>query len=167
MVQNENAALASSIGDTLTDLKPGAPLDRRQSGPRNFMAGSNSSCSSNEARTSRFNDRPVAGSPMLAARECFSTSSDRSQISSSMVDYLSISAKGKATNSSSDSSQRSDKSSGIKLFHQKAKNKIETTKEILDRRMNRIGKSFFRENPSQKVPRFVPNGKGILGFVTV
>ncbi len=165
-MQDENAALGSSDSyDELTDLKPCVKLSRsieRQFGNRTLMAGSNSSYSSNETRTSRFNDRPVIGSPMFAARECLSTS--EGSHANALWDELNVTSKTVSSLDSFDSnSLRSEKKSPIKKLYQPfPKSQIETAKEMFERRIRRIDSSFFRENPTQKVPRFVPTGKSML-----
>jgi len=177
IMQDENAALGSSDSyDELTDLKPCVKLSRsieRQFGNRTLMAGSNSSYSSNETRTSRFNDRPVIGSPMFAARECLSTS--EGSHANALWDELNVTSKTVSSLDSFDSnSLRSEKKSPIKKLYQPfPKSQIETAKEMFERRIRRIDSSFFRENPTQKVPRFVPTelwlghrlGEGEFGSV--
>lgn len=157
-MKDENTAVGCSSYDALTDLKPCGKqsLERQYATRGSLLAGSNSSYSSNETRRSRFNDRPVIGSPMYAARECFSRKSEDSHIGNSLWDELNVTAK---TLSSEFENSVEEKKNGIKVFKQRAMSQIETAKDLFEKRMRRIDSSFFRENPSHKVPRFVPNGE--------
>lgn len=40
--------------------------------------------------------------------------------------------------------------------------RIESTRNLLERRLDKIDSAFFKENPARKVPRFVPSGKWVF-----
>ena len=173
-MENDNTDTTSDGDDALGELKPigKARMSRMslQRRPLGFLAafhrsslfssGTGSMSSGSETRMTRFNDRPVCESPMLAAREYFV----RSCHNESQRAFFELSFEPTARNISSksvltDRSRSSERSNGSKRFEQEAKNRIETTKELFERRMKRINPKFFEENPIQKVPRFGPNGK--------
>lgn len=136
-----------------------------QHGTSSLLAGSNSSLSSSNTRKSRFNNRPLDGSPMLAAIDCFTTT--RSRSISTKVDLDLDATPTAAERAVSDNSffVNSNKSDNNSNQNGTAKNRRESTKELFDRRLNRIHSSFYQENPSYKVPLFVSSGKQILAFV--
>lgn len=141
-MKDENTAVGCSSYDALTDLKPCGKqsLERQYATRGSLLAGSNSSYSSNETRRSRFNDRPVIGSPMYAARECFSRKSEDSHIGNSLWDELNVTAK---TLSSEFENSVEEKKNGMKVFKQRAMSQIETAKDLFEKRMRRIDSSFF------------------------
>ncbi len=167
-MKDENSDDGCNSYDALTDLKPCGKqsLGQQYATRGSLLAGSNSSYSSNETRRSRFNDRPVIGSPMYAARECFSRKSEDSHLGNSLWDELNLTAKTLSSefDNSRDDSYKGEKKNGMKVLKQRAMSQIESAKDLFEKRMRRIDSSFFRENPSHKVPRFVPNGENLNGF---
>ena len=178
------------------------------------LTGSNCSQSSSDTRTSRFNNRPIYGSPMVAARDCFERAGGSRSVSgngsegtaeTSVRDDLEAKAEAVAAmfgtgsaqdptgsvgtrddgpsdsngNGNGNGDDKNDngngnhrKGSAMKRLQASATSRIESAKDILERRLKKIDSQFFRENPTHKVPRFVPNGawlciSKILGLICV
>ncbi|VEU40475.1 unnamed protein product [Pseudo-nitzschia multistriata] len=179
------------------------------------LTGSNCSQSSSDTRTSRFNNRPIYGSPMVAARDCFERAGGSRSVSgngsegtaeTSVRDDLEAKAEAVAAmfgtgspqdptgsvgtrddgpsdsngNGNGNGDDKNDngngnhrKGSAMKRLQASATSRIESAKDILERRLKKIDSQFFRENPTHKVPRFVPNelslgdqlGEGEFGSV--
>lgn len=163
-MQFENTDMGSDDDDddAVTELKPRVKLERQRE-TRALLAGSNSSLSSSDTRTSRFNDRPLDGSLILAASDCFTTRSSEYNDSNTSTKSDVDTRESVSDGSLFDNSNRSDKNkqNGTKS----PKHQRESIKEFFDRRLNRIRSSFYLENPSHNVPLFVSSGKQILAFV--
>ncbi len=168
-MQTENVVRASdssAIG-TIANLGPlGLPF-MQTNGPELRSLRSHNG---NDTRTSMFNGRPVSESPILDAKECLLL---RSTGSTSPRDSLpkenaNIIAKTQILPIRIDEKDDIDTSTidecPLTNFEQNSKkHKTETKKkEGVGRGRTRIGESFLQRNPSQKVPRFVPNGMYLI-----
>ena len=167
-MQFENTGMGSDgDDDALTELKPRVNIMlslERQRGTRALLVGSSSSLSSSDTRKSRFNDRPLYGSPILAASDCFTTRSSEyndSKDTSTKSDIDTIASV--SDGSLFDNSNKSDNSKQNDTKN--PQHRRESMKEFFDRRLNRIRSSFYQVNPSNNVPLFVSTGKQILAFI--
>jgi hypothetical protein len=178
-MQIENSATSTSISDDLpTELKPMPtmrPSLERQSEFRGVMgssfllAGSGGSSTSTILRCSRFNDLPLMGCAATASTDSLRKTGDDDFASGELpgpFDTISsgrIDGKAKPRKSGiAVLKQNVKKIRGIQRFTETAFKRVESTKELLQRRMNRVSSSFFTENPPYKVPRFDSKGKRYL-----
>jgi len=132
------------------------PVRRRSS----LLKRSNSGVKRRKSRTSRRNDRPVIGSPMLDASECYSCpikdlslgDCKEEDPEGSFLEEM-FASEGNTDNDKHNEFNRIIQSEREFQQHH-AKQQVESTKEFMARRLNRVNMKFFKQNPSKKVPKF-------------
>lgn len=169
--QTELVTKTAQKNVVLTPMRPRTSLLKR----------SNSGFKRRKSRTSRRNDRPVIGCPMLDASECYNNScpikdlplSDcKEEDPEGPLSVEMLVSEGNTDNDKNNEFNRIVQNERDFQQHH-AEQQVESTKEFVARRLNRINMKFFKQHPSQKVPKFNRNelllgsqlGEGEFGSV--